>query len=306
MSRCNISDTRPMKQLRRIEKRKAVLRESSVFLVALLALSTTVAFAAQESRPPAPDVIFIGQFLTLDPGHPHADAIAVSAGRITAVGSKSDVAALAGKATRRVPVPGVVLPGLADAHVHTEGIGEQLERLDLRGLSKAAILAKVAEAAHSAPKGSWVFGGGWDEGFWRPAEFPTAKELDVVSGDHPVRLSRIDEHSIWVNSKVLALAKISTTTPNPDGGLIRRSPAGEPTASWSTMRPNWLTPSRKRRHARIGSATSASRFSSSPGGELPASMTLGRISRLSASTRIYSKEASCPSGSTRWCWAMRQ
>ena len=200
-----------------------------VFLVALFTLSTTLAFAAQESRTPEPDVIFIGQFLTLDPGYPRAEALAVSAGRITAVGSKSDVEALAGKATRRVPVPGVVLPGFADAHVHTEGVGEQLERLDLRGLSKAAILAKVAEAAHSAPKGNWVFGGGWDQGYWRPANFPTAKELDAVSGDHPVRLSRIDEHSIWVNSKVLGLAKITSATPDPDGGVIRRSAAGEPT-----------------------------------------------------------------------------
>lgn len=209
--------------------RNAGPRVSSVSPFALLTLSTTLVFAAQQSHSPAPDVIFIGQFLTLDPEHPRAQAIAVSAGRIIAVGSKSDVEALASKATRNVSVPGVVLPGFADAHVHTEGIGEQLEKLDLRGLSKAEILAKVAEAARSAAKGSWVFGGGWDQGYWRPADFPTARELDAVSGDHPVRLSRIDEHSIWVNSKVLALAKITSTTPDPDGGVIRRSSTGEPT-----------------------------------------------------------------------------
>jgi predicted amidohydrolase YtcJ len=219
---------RPMNKLRQIEEWKADLRASRVLLVSLLTLSSTLVLAAQQSQPSAPDVIFTGQFLTLDPEHPQAEAIAVSGGRIVAVGPRSEVEALASKATRKVAVPGVVLPGLADAHTHTEGIGEQLERLDLRGLSKVAILAKVAEAARSAPHGGWVFGGGWDEGFWRQADFPTAKELDVVSGDHPVRLSRIDEHSIWVNSKVLALAKILGTTPDPDGGLIRRNSAGEP------------------------------------------------------------------------------
>src|SRR5947208_17170503 len=65
-------------------------------------------------------------------------------------------------------------------------------------------------------------------GFWRPAVFPTAKELETVSGDHPVILDRIDGHSTWVNSKVLALAKISSTTPDPQGGLIRRDAAGQP------------------------------------------------------------------------------
>lgn len=218
-----------MKQFCPFEKRLDGLRASSLFLVALLTLPTTVGVATPRPQSAAPDAMFIGQFLTLDPGHPHAEAIAVSAGRIVAVGSKSEVEALATKTTRKIPIPGVVLPGFADAHIHVEGTGEQLERLDLRGLSKAEILAKVAEAVHSSPQGEWILGGGWDQGFWQPADFPTAKELDAVSGDHPVTLSRIDWHATWVNSKVLALAKITRDTPDPSGGLIRRDAAGEPT-----------------------------------------------------------------------------
>lgn len=218
-----------MKRFRQFEKRLNGLRAPSIFLLALFTLLTTGGVATPQSQSAAPDAIFIGQFLTLDPGHPQAEAIAVSAGRIVAVGSKSEVEALASKATRKIPIPGVVLPGFADAHIHVEGIDEQLERLDLRGLSKAEILAKVAEAVHSAPEGGWILGGGWDQGFWQPADFPTAKELDAVSGDHPATLSRIDGHSIWVNSKVLALAKITRDTPDPSGGMIRRDATGEPT-----------------------------------------------------------------------------
>ena len=210
-------------------KRMGSLRAPSVFLVALLTLLATPVLGQHQSRSSKPDTIFIGQFLTLDPGHPQAEAIAVSAGRIVAVGSRSEVEALANKDTRKISIPGVALPGFADAHIHVEGIGEQLERLDLRGLSKAQILEKVAEAVHSAPPGGWIYGEGWDQGFWRPAVFPTAKELDGVSRDHPVVLGRIDGHSTWVNSKVLALAKISRDTPDPSGGLIRRDAGGEPT-----------------------------------------------------------------------------
>jgi len=200
-----------------------------MLVAAILTLSTTLVFASHTSRSAAPDVIFIGQFFTLDPQHPQAEAIGVSAGRIVAIGSKSKVEALAGTATQKIEIPGVVLPGFADAHTHPESVGEQLETLDLRGLTKAQALAAVAKAVRSARPGKWIFGGGWDQGYWKPATFPTAQELDTVSGDHPILLDRIDGHSIWVNSKVLALAKISKTTEDPDGGRILRDPAGEPT-----------------------------------------------------------------------------
>ncbi len=195
-------------------------------LVSLLLAPRTISIHAQSQ---IADTIFLGEFLTLDRSHPTAEAMAVSGGRILALGSRSEMAALATKDTRLVNINGFALPGFADAHIHVAGVGEQLERLDLRGLTQAEILAKVAEAVRSSPSGSWILGGGWDEGFWHPSVFPTARELDAVSGDHPVSLSRIDGHSTWVNSKVLALAKITRDTPDPEGGLIGRNSAGEPT-----------------------------------------------------------------------------
>jgi len=195
-----------------------------LLVTALAALSSGLAMG-QSSKA---DTIFIGNFLTLDPSHPQAGAMAVSAGRIIAIGSEASVEAFAGSSTKRVRLDGVALPGFADAHIHVEGVGEQLEQLNLRGLSKREILDKVAEAARSAPSGAWITGGGWDQGFWHPAVFPTAKDLDSVSGDHPVALSRIDGHSTWVNSKILGLANISRNTPDPDGGRILWDDAGNP------------------------------------------------------------------------------
>ena len=96
------------------------------------------------------DTIFTGEFLTLDPSHPKAEAIAVSGGRILAIGSRSEVEAGATKNTRRIKIDGFALPGFADAHIHVAGVGEQLERLDLRGLTEAEILTKVAQAVRSS------------------------------------------------------------------------------------------------------------------------------------------------------------
>ena len=195
-------------------------------IIILLFTPATVPIRAQTL---AADTIFLGEFLTLDPAHPHAEAIAVSGGRIIAVGSQSEVDALAAKNTRKIRINGVALPGFADAHIHVAGVGAQLERLDLRGLTKKELLARVAQAVRSSRPGAWIYGEGWDQGFWQPALFPTAQELDPVSADHPIVLSRIDGHSTWVNSKVLAVARISRDTSDPDGGRILRNERGEPT-----------------------------------------------------------------------------
>jgi predicted amidohydrolase YtcJ len=201
----------------------------SIVVVTLISFLAVALDSPSSAASTPPDTIFVGAFLTLDPAHPAAEALAVSAGRIIAIGSRPEVEALATKSTRKVRINGVALPGFVDAHVHVEGVGEQLEKLDLRGLNKAEILTKVADAARSSTGESWISGGGWDQGFWHPSVFPTASELDAVSGNHPVVLERIDGHSTWVNSKVLALAKISRDTPDPTGGLILRNAAHEPT-----------------------------------------------------------------------------
>jgi predicted amidohydrolase YtcJ len=202
---------------------------SSGVLAVLLAAIVAAACSGVGTQTQTADAIFSGQFITLDPAHPRVEAVAVSKGRIVAVGSRPEIERLASNTTRRIQIAGVGLPGFADAHVHLSGLGQQLERLNLRGLTKEQILAKVAEAARVTPAGGWIGGGGWDQGFFRPPVFPTASDLDAVSGDHPVSLSRIDGHSSWVNSRALALAGISSTTPDPQGGRIVRSGANQPT-----------------------------------------------------------------------------
>src|SRR5437667_11443545 len=117
---------RPMKQFREFEKRMCGLCSSSVFLVALFTLLTTLVFATPQSSSPAPDAIFIGQFLTLDPGHPRAEAIAVAAGRIVAVGSKAEGEADANKGKLEDTIYGEALPGFAAAQTYPEAIELEL------------------------------------------------------------------------------------------------------------------------------------------------------------------------------------
>ena len=62
---------------------------------------------------------------------------------------------------------------------------------------------------------------------------PTARELDDAVGDHPTTVHSFDYHAMSASSRVLALMGITRDSPNPQGGVIERTPsgpnAGEPT-----------------------------------------------------------------------------
>ena len=211
-------------------------RVLSAPLVALALLAQTAGYA--QTR----ETLFIGQFLTLDPAHPSAEALVAANGRIVMVGSRADAERLVPSAAPRVRIRGVAVPGLADAHIHVTSVGERLARLNLQGLSKAQVLQRVETSARHAAPGEWIRGGGWDEGFWQPSTFPTAGELDAVSAGHPVVLDRIDGHSTWINSKVLELARIGRDTPDPSGGRIERDAAHDPTGMLVDNAQNLLEP----------------------------------------------------------------
>ncbi len=197
------------------------------FLAAAVVLGVFCA-AASATRVISADVVYVGHIVTLDPRHPTAEALAVADGRIVAVGTAADVAAAVGDTVRRVKLPGVALPGLADAHIHVLAFGEQLDILDLRGLQKDEIVRRVAQRARTTAAGAWVEGRGWDQGSWRSGAFPTAADLDRAIPDHPVVLTRIDGHSIWVNSAALRAAGITARTADPPGGRIMRLEDGTP------------------------------------------------------------------------------
>ncbi|MEP7383037.1 MAG: amidohydrolase [Gemmatimonadota bacterium] len=187
--------------------------------------SARIAGALDQASAP---VVYRGHFITLDSLAPHAEAVLVRDGRIVAIGSVAHADSAAGPGVRQVALPGVVVPGLADAHVHVAMLGDVLETIDLRGASKREVLARVAAAARGVPAGQWIHGGGWDQSFWTPPDYPTAIELDAASGGRPVLLERIDGHALWANTRAMQLAGLTRTTAEPPGGRIVRDAIGAP------------------------------------------------------------------------------
>jgi predicted amidohydrolase YtcJ len=166
----------------------------------------------------SPDLILTGgRVYTVDPEQPWAEAIAVSAGRIAAVGASSELLALAGPDTEVRDLGGAFLmPCLIDAHNHHAIAGEE-ELFQLRvpfGAHLDGIVDAVREHAAALPADAWVVGGPWASD--RLGEVNTAEalaRLDEAAGGRPVMLSDDSHHNRWVNSRAMEIAGVGPGQP---------------------------------------------------------------------------------------------
>ena len=177
------------------------------------------------------DLIFVsGRIYTLNDAAPWAEAVAISEGRIAAVGSNADVnGAWAGPT---IDLAGrMMLPGFHDAHVHPMYGGIQMAQCDLAGSATVeALLGKVASCDEALPEDEWLVGGGWNLALF-PEANPGKQLLDGINPERPMFLRGEDGHSSWANSRALALAGIESETPNPSHGIIERNEHGEPSGT---------------------------------------------------------------------------
>lgn len=206
------------------------MNKRSRIIVVLTALALVVV-AVWWWIPREADAIYVnGRLLTMDDDQPEAEALAIVGDRIVGVGSTTEI-------RRRFHAPvevdllgKTVLPGLIDAHAHFISLGIARMTVDLVGAPSAEAAAeRVAERVKHSSQGQWIRGRGWNQNLWTTKAFPHHRVLDIVAPDHPVVLSRIDGHALWVNKKALEIAGITRATPDPDGGKIVRDAQGNPT-----------------------------------------------------------------------------
>lgn len=203
----------------------------AVFLL-MWCVCIAVAFAQ-----PASLVLRNGKIVTMNAAQPVAQALAVRAERIAALGSNADAAKWIGPETRVIDLHGqLAIPGFIEGHGHFTGIGEYRMGLDLReARTWDQIVAQVARAARDAKPGEWIVGRGWHQSKWdHPPEpnvegFPLHASLDKVSPNNPVLLTHASGHAAFANAKAMELAGITSATPNPAGGEILKDANGNPT-----------------------------------------------------------------------------
>ncbi|MDT0488678.1 amidohydrolase family protein, partial [Streptomyces doebereineriae] len=135
-------------------------------------------------------LVLYGTILTVDPSQPTAEAIAVSGGRIAAVGSRSEAAAWVGPDTDVREVDGCVMPGFVEAHGHPlmEAVALSGRIVDIRPVTLASadeVLGAVdAEVARRGADGAFL--NGWDPLLQHGLPEPTLSWLDTVAPDTPL------------------------------------------------------------------------------------------------------------------------
>ena len=164
--------------------------------------------------PKLADTILVGGVFPTVPG---IDSLAISEGRIVAVGKDEGLSSYSGGRTEIVELKGKsVLPGFIDSHTHF--LQYSLEKagvtVDLAGLGREATLSKIAGAAVLRDKGQMIVARGWDESLWGDRRPLGRVELDRAVPDNPVIAVRMDGHKLVLNS--FALNQISTDTVGDD------------------------------------------------------------------------------------------
>jgi predicted amidohydrolase YtcJ len=181
--------------------------------------------------PPA-DLVVLHARIWSDGHLLNADCLAIRDGKFVEVGREDRV--LIGSQTRVIDAKGrVVLPGMIDSHTHLVEAGGDLKySVDLRpAQTREQFVFLVAQRSRTLPTSAWLRGYGWSAESWPGHPQPRREWIDVVTGNRPAVLSRMDGHSMLVNSAVLHAAHIDRNgPPNPIGGVIDRDPqTGEPT-----------------------------------------------------------------------------
>ncbi|SES07187.1 hypothetical protein SAMN04487944_11719 [Gracilibacillus ureilyticus] len=175
---------------------------------------------------------FGGKIYTMKHASDTVEAVYTEKGMIIAAGSMSELKSIYhDKIDETCDLKGnVMYPGFVDSHLHIIGHGEKLLHVDLSAMKSAdEVLGAISYKVNELENGEWLVAEGWNENNWTDKRIIDKRELDELSKDIPIILTRICRHAVIVNSKALEIANISNSSKDPQGGRIIRDKEGAPT-----------------------------------------------------------------------------
>jgi hypothetical protein len=182
------------------------------------------------------------KIVTLDPGTPTAQAVAVMNGKVLGVGTLDEVRGWITNQPFEIDrrfQDAVILPGFIEAHMHPQltGVlwqGVYVGRFDrtapdgtpVKGnVTKQDVLNRLKEAAAKMPaSGGWLIAWGYQPEFYNNSPL-TRADLDPISNGHPMFIENLSMHIYYANSKAFEISGIADNTDIP--GIIKKD--GKPT-----------------------------------------------------------------------------
>jgi len=167
---------------------------------------------------------------TGNPEQIRAEAIAIKADTILAVGNKDDMLDFQGRKTEVRNVEGkMIVPGFIDCHVHFVSSGRGLSSVQLRDADRPEeFVRRIRDYAATVPEGAWILEGNWDHKLW-DGRLPHRAWIDRYTPNHPVFVSRLDGHMALANTAALRAAGCERRIPEMEGGTVVRDKNGKPT-----------------------------------------------------------------------------
>jgi predicted amidohydrolase YtcJ len=160
------------------------------------------------------------------------EAVAISAGKISAAGNDDEILRLRETGTQVIDGNRrTVIPGLNDSHMHPirGGLNYNME-LRWDGVpSLADALRMLKEQAARTPAPQWVrVVGGWTEFQFAERRMPTLDEINEAAPDTPVFVLHLYDRALLNGAAVRAVG-YTKDTPDPPAGEIQRDKRGNPT-----------------------------------------------------------------------------
>ena len=220
-----------MNQTHGVTRQVIISQRRHIVVASLLLAATTLCLGA---TPPADTVLLHGHIYTANPQQRWVEALAIRGDSIVAVGTTAEVEKLRAPSTKVIDLAGrMVMPGIIDDHTHFIWGSAGLVGVQLAGARTVAeVKQRLSAYAKAHPEETFVYGAGWEYGFFPPTGLPTKEILDEYYPNRPVEIMSGDGHSLWVNTKALTMAGVTRDTPDPGGdshGIIIHDTKGEPT-----------------------------------------------------------------------------
>ncbi|MCZ6854663.1 MAG: amidohydrolase family protein, partial [Gammaproteobacteria bacterium] len=195
------------------------------FLFCAVLLAAPVVSCGQDSelqsQQTADWILTGGNFFTVDPRQPWAQAVAIKDGRFLYVGNEAGVVEFVTASTRKTDLAGrLVIPGIVDGHTHPGYIDLERYGAQLPQTNREDFLNAVKEYAENHPGEEWIRLCCWPNNWYvRGKEGPRKEDLDAVVPDRPVWIASGAWHSVWLNSVALEKLGVNSSTPDPRPGV---------------------------------------------------------------------------------------
>ena len=175
------------------------------------------------------DKLFInGEIYSMKREEEKFQSLGVKDGKITFLGTDEEAKNVSSK--ELIDLKGkMMIPGMADAHLHLYAYCQNLTFVDLSKVHNInEMISLMKEKIKNVKKGDWVKGVNFDQSKWKENRFPTLEEMDSISKDNPIIIKRCCLHAVVANSKALEMASIGKNYQAGSGGIVELDKDGMP------------------------------------------------------------------------------